>query len=278
MFVPFGDDEEVARTICVVLVALVPLFAGAVVATMRNNRGAGVRRVLGFVASGYVYAAVIGLTMALLVVLVPLRKVSHLVTGFAVLRVMIMIPDGSYDDALEELRTVLEDAGIDAEVEDPHVVLLSLFRWLGWILGRIFDRDVADRMQVLRGYVDGDWFENILHAADLSIIGSDQVTHQILAVLIDGVDERAMYLTWDMPSQALEDRIRAARDRLEQDDRPTRQEFEVLVSDLVDLQLERETWDAVRRLIYRLERDTALAATEADDHPAPAQTAASGVG
>jgi hypothetical protein len=101
-----------------------------------------------------------------------------------------------------------------------NLVIRSLFRLLGWILGRVFARDIADEMRVLRGRQDGDWFEITMHSADISILDARRFRQQVR----DGTPF----------------------DRGQVDD---------LVARLAVLQLDQETWDAVRRLLYRLDRD-----------------------
>jgi hypothetical protein len=253
--VPFLDDEDLARRLTVATVIVLPPVIGAVAATMHNNRGSTIAGKLGYLASGYLYAAVIGVTVTALIVTVPLIKASYLVKRFTVVRTMVMIPEGAYDEALDHLREVLRSAGLECSVQAPSSFILTPFRWLGWVLGRVFDRDVADKMCVLRGRHDGDWFEIAVHAADISIIGNRRVAHLVHAALVDGLDERVLYLTWDDESQALERRIRHARERLDAGKPVERAELERMVEQLAALQLDREAWDAVRRLIYRLERD-----------------------
>jgi hypothetical protein len=268
LFIPFVKDESAARMTAVWLAVLLPLGIGAIVATMHNNRHRGRMAVLRYWLSGYVYAAVIGLTVIAIVVMVPLLKAGYLVRRVTVGRVMVMIPAGSYDDAVSKLRSILDEADIETSDEDLNPVIRSLFRLLGWILGRVFARDIADEMRVLRGWQDGDWFEITMHSADISIIGCRRVVHFLRAVLAEEFGDDVVYLTWDDGSQAIEDDARRFRQRLRDGEPFERGQIDDLVARLSVLQLDQETWDAVRRLLYRLDRDNER--FQNDRHTSPA--------
>lgn len=257
MMIPLVDDDEVARWTAVALTVMMPPAIGGLVATLHNHRGEGVGAGVRHVVRGYQYAAVIGLTVTALVVVVPIVKANYLARRFTVVRCMVMIPDGAYDDTVDHLREVLASAGIEAEVEEPNRAISWLFRWLGWVLGQVFARDIPRRLRVLRGQHDDDWFEITVHAADLTIIGHRWVAHLVRARLVEGIDERVLYFTWDDDSQALEERIRSCRATLAEGGQVTRDTLDEMIEDLAHLQLDGEAWDSVRRLVYRLERDAA---------------------
>ena len=253
LFIPFVEDATAAQVASAALAAVLPLAIGGITATMHNNRGAG--PVLGYIFSGYVYAAVIGLTVTGIVVTVPVLKASYLVRRFAVARVMIMIPAGRYDEAFERVHSILEDVGIHARAEEINPVIRGHFRALGWILGRVFRRDIADDMRVLRGRQDGDWFEVTVHAADISIIGTRRVVHRVRATLVEHLGDEVIYLTWDDTSQQLEDDAASYRARIRDGEPVARADIATLVDRLAGVQLDQEPWDALRRMLYRLECD-----------------------
>ena len=260
MIIPFApEDEQLTRWIAVALAVSIPVVVGISVAMMRNNRRRGVRHTTIQVLMGFPYTAIVGGTVALVVIAVPLVKVAYVLRRFEVMRVLVMVESGAYQGTLDHIVDRLEAKGVEVTVNRPNRVIDTLFRLLGWVLGRIFERDVADEMRVLRPKdedVDRDqWFEVTLHAADMTIIGPQEIASRLHAILADAMDERVLYLTWDDDSQELEDRIRSARQRLDAGEQLARSETEALVDDLADLALGKEEWDAVRRLIYRLERD-----------------------
>jgi hypothetical protein len=93
---------------------------------------------------------------------------------------------------------------------------------------------------------------------------------RVYAVLAEGLDPRAAYVTWDDESQALEDRLREQWQRLEDGEPVDDDEVAQLSEDLATLQLDQEEWNGLRRHLYRLERDAALAGRQAADGQAPA--------
>jgi hypothetical protein len=260
MIIPFApDDDELTRRIAVALAVLTPVVVGITVAMMRNNRGRGTGHTLAQLAMGVPYTAIIGVTMTLVVIVVPLVKIAYVTRRFEVMRVLVMVEPDAYQDTLDHMVERLGAHGVEVTVGRPHPAIGTLFRLLGWVLGRIFVRDVADEMRVLRpadpDVGRDDWFEVTLHAADMTIIGPQEIVSRLHAILVDAMDERVLYLTWDDESQRLEDRLRDARERMDAGEQIERTETEALVDDLAGLALGQEEWNAVRRLIYRLERD-----------------------
>jgi hypothetical protein len=262
MVIPFApDDDGMIRLIAAVTAVVLPLTVGVLVSLMHNqaNRSAAAR--LSQLGKGFWYTPLIGLTVSAVVVVVPLVKITHITRRLDVQRLMVMIPEGSYETVLDHARQRLRERGIDVERRPPNTVVQTLFRLLGFVLRHIFDRDVADDMQLLRGHdVDGGWFEITVHAADISIIGRQRQTCRLHAVLAEELDERIVYFTWDDASQDLEDRMRELRERLEADERVDPDDVEQIAQDLAGLELDKEEWNNVRRNLYRLERDVYRAA------------------
>jgi hypothetical protein len=261
VIIPFApDDDGTTRWIAVALAVVIPIVVGVTVAMMRNNHGRGWRHILVQLGMGLPYTAIIGVTMTLVVTVVPIVKIAYVTRRFEVMRLLVMVPADAYQDTLDHMVQQLEAHGIEVDVSRPPRVIGTLFRLLGWVLGRIFVRDVADEMRVIRPKdqdVERDaWFEVTLHAADMTIIGPQEIVSQLHAILVDAMDERVLYLTWDDASQRLEDRIRDGRERMDAGEQIDRSETGALVDDLAELALGQEEWNAVRRLIYRLERDT----------------------
>ena len=264
IIIPFApDDEQLTRWIALGLVIVIPLAVGATIGWMHNHRGEGPAALVKHVFKGYYYALTIGLTVAAIIVVVPLVKAAYLIKRFEVFRLMVMVPDGNYDRVLDHILETLADNDVEVSPERPNVVLLGLFRRLSRLLGEIFDRPVAQEMMVLRGRDgDGEWFEITLHAADITIVGRERVASWIHATLADGFDERVLYLTWDDESQAMEDRMRDYRERLEAGEPVDPDEVGQLAVELGRMHLDKEAWNAVRRAIYRLERDAERARAE----------------
>jgi hypothetical protein len=268
MIIPFApDDEGMIRIIAAATAVVLPLTVGVIVALMHNqaHRSTGAR--LSQVAKGLWYTPLIGLTVSAVVVVVPLVKVTHITRRLDVQRLMVMIPEGGYETVLDHARERLRQRGIEVERRPPNRVIQTLFRLLGFVLQHIFDRDVADDMQLLRGHdVDGGWFEITVHAADISIIGKQRQTCRLHALLAEELDERIVYFTWDDASQELEQRMRELRERLEAGEEVALGDVEQLAEDLAGLEVDKEEWSNIRRNLYRLERDVCRTWVGRDTH------------
>jgi hypothetical protein len=272
--IPFApEDETILRVIAIVLAIAMPAAVGTLVATLHNHEDSSVPHRLKHVLHGYWYTPVIAFAVTGVILTVPFVKSSHILQRFDVQRLLVMIPEGTYDAALDHIVESLRRRGVTAEVSEPSPVIGRMFRLLGFVLGHIFDRDVADQLMVVSGHdADDGWFEVNVHAADLSIVGKEKQTCRIHAILAEELDERQVYFTWDDDSQALEDRMRDIREQVEADEEPDLDEVRQLAEDLATLRLDKEEWNNVRRNLYRLERDAyAMAAGREDPEEATRQ-------
>jgi hypothetical protein len=265
--IPFApEDEQLLRWIAIGTAIVIPLTVGALVASLHNHEASSPVHRATHVLHGFWYTPVIGFAVTGVILVVPFVKTSHLIKRFDVQRLLVMIPEGTYDEALEHMVESLHRRGVEASVEEPSRSIGFMFRLLGYVLGHIFDRDVADRLQTIEGVdADGGWFEINVHAADLTILGKELQTCRIHAILAEELDERFVYFTWDDDSQALEDRMRSLREQLEDDEEPDLDEVRQLAEDLAELRLDNEEWNNVRRNLYRLERDAYAKAAGRED-------------
>jgi hypothetical protein len=257
LMLPFlPDDEAVLRGVAISGAVAIPPVIGVLV-TRLENRISGARAVAREVVFSYGYAAMIGLLMVALVVVVPVIKISYIFRMFDLKHIAVMIAPEHFGDILDEIRDALARHGIETEVGDPQRPILWVFQGLVFVEGKIFRRTMSRRMKVISGHIDGDdrWFEVTLHATDISVIGRKEETTYIMAILSEELDERNVYFSWDDSSQALEDRIRHAQDALEDGRDLDPDIITGLCADLRELALSTEEWNAIRRQIYKLERD-----------------------
>ncbi|HVM20108.1 MAG TPA: hypothetical protein VM307_09125 [Egibacteraceae bacterium] len=251
--IPFlPDDEALLRGVSIALVVAIPLLVGWLVTRMHNydsDKSSLGREML----HAFMYCGVIGGLVVLLVVVVPVVKASYILRRFEMKNIAIMVKQGGYDDVLQQIRDAFERHGIETSVEDPHRIIRFIFCKLVWIEGRIFRRDMVEKMKIVRGEVQGNWFEVTLHAADISIIGQKDATTHAMAVLSEELDETYVYFSWDDDGQQLEDRILAAQRRVSDGEPVDDEQIAQMCDDLRRLALESEEWDAIRRQIYRVE-------------------------
>jgi hypothetical protein len=261
VIIPFApDDEGTLRIIAISLAIVMPLAVGGTVARMHNNRGNGAGSAARHVVRGFWYSAVIGLTVAAIVVVVPVVKASYFVRRLTTRRLQLMISDGQYDRALDHICEVLADHDVHVEVTRPNRILERLFRVLSYILGDIFDRPVAEQMRELSCEDgDGGWVELTLHPADLTIIGEERAASRIFAIVADAIDVRVVHLTWDDEGLALEDRMRELFDAIDAGEQVADDDVDALIVELRELELDPPQWNAVRRNLYRLQLAAATA-------------------
>jgi hypothetical protein len=262
--IPFApEDEELTRWIAVGTAVAIPFVNGWLVGGLHNHDGTSRAHTVRELFRGWWYTLVIGVTMTAVVLVVPVVKASHLARRYEVERLMVMIPADGQDALVRHVCETLHERGIEAEPEPPATVLRKLFGAMAYVLGRIFRRDVARDLVTIRGSdADDGFFEVAVHASDLTIIGRQKQVCRVYAVLAEGLDPRSAYVTWDDESQALEERIRDQWQRLEDGGEVDEEELSRIGEDLARIQLDQEEWNNLRRHLYRLERDVAIAARE----------------
>jgi hypothetical protein len=249
------DDDTTRRLIALATVLTIPLVNGVVISRVHNRDG-GARDLLVQLVAAYPYTAIIGGVVSAVVVTVPIVKANYLVRRFETKHLMVMIPEGRYDDAFEHMIDLLEDHDASPQRAQANPMIRGMFRALTFVIERIFRRDIATDMRVIRGEVGDDgWYEITMHATDITILGRDTQTSMLLPVLADELDERILYFTWDDESQEIEDRMSAIRQRFADGEEVDPDEVAELAEEVRGLGLDKEEWDALRRNLYRLERD-----------------------
>jgi hypothetical protein len=262
--IPFApEDEELTRWIAVGIAVAIPFLNGWLVSGMHNHAGTSRSHTVRELFRGWWYTIVIGFTMTAVVLVVPVAKASHLARKYEVERLMVMIPADEQDALVTHVCETLHARGIEAGPEPPALVLRKLFGAMAYVLGRIFRREVARDLVTIRGTdADDGFFEVAVHASDLTVVGQQKQVCRVYAVLAEGLDPRAVYVTWDDDSQALEDRLRDQWQRLEDGEEVDEDEVAQIGEDLATIELDQEEWNNLRRHLYRLERDVAIAARE----------------
>jgi hypothetical protein len=245
------DDDTLVRFLAAGAALLLPLVNGLVVSRVHNQQGSLIRH-LGL---GFVYSSVIGALVLGIIVTVPIVRGSYLVRRFDVKNLAVMVGEDAYEDVLEAIRTALHEEGIETEVSETNPALRRMFGGLAWVLGRIFRREhIAHDMRSVTGTLPGgDDFEIILHATDISIIGHKRETTAVAAVLSERLEHPQLYFSWDDDSQEVEDRIEELRDNVHNGGSVNDDEIDRLRRRLRDVELSTEEWNAIRRLLYRLE-------------------------
>jgi hypothetical protein len=256
VLIPFFDDETLIRWLAVGLAVAIPPGVGLVIAAMHNRRDDSNGK-LAHMVFGYGYAAIVSVLVVAIVLVVPVVKVTHILRRFEVERIAVMVEAGTFDNLRDAIVETLERNGFDAEVERASAAIRWVFGALVWMEGRIFRRDVSTEMAVIRGEIeDVGWYEITLNATDITIIGRQAVATRLVALLSEELDIRTAYFSWDDESQAFEDAIRACREDVDAARPCDRERLAELQEQLRRLELSREEWNALRRHLFQVERDS----------------------
>ncbi|PYZ97092.1 hypothetical protein CR205_00340 [Alteribacter lacisalsi] len=254
MFIPFiPDDDTIIRITSIVIFILLPLAVGFISTRMENRseNGSVVKQTL----MGYPYALTLGTLASLLIVIIPLMKLPKLLKMHEQTQFAIMIRKGKYDDVLAELKEILDSHGIEADVHSPNRFIWTCFITLAYVLESIYNKKLAKRMKYISVNVDGEDVEITLHATDISMIGPRKQVYFLKHLLSEELEPENIFFTWDESVQEVEEKICSLKKRLYEGKDISHSEITELTDNLRTRPLTNEDWNAVRRQIYKLERD-----------------------
>lgn len=248
------DDDAVVRSTALALVAADGLIVGLLIGRTANRRERGARLALTAV-QGYGYALVIGALTLALAIVVPVVKVSHLLRRLDMQHLAVMITPDAFDDVEGHLVRTLRAHDLDVEVTRENRVMAALFHALVWVQEKIFRRDMAGKVSLIRGELSQGPLVVELHPTDIAVRGRRDDAAHAFGVLADTLDHRDVYFSWDERAQQLEDRIRRGRDAAADGQPPGDADIAALAEKLRTLALESQQWAALRRQVHRLEAD-----------------------
>lgn len=204
---------------------------------------------------GYLLTPLIGGLLIFLAGVGMGRKIRSKRHGWSVDHVPIVVKPGGYDQMVADLHDGLEAAALPtAAQEAPRVLTLP-----AWLLTRVAGSNVRrlrpDRLMTLTG---PDL--NIgIYPSDIAIAGTTRMRTRARAAILARLATTAAHQTTSAEAQEVEDRLlRLARaggtaGQLSRDE--ARVAFEVIDSDLLDLEIPTDEWDILFRLRLQFERD-----------------------
>ncbi|PYZ95187.1 hypothetical protein CR194_06635 [Salipaludibacillus keqinensis] len=254
MFIPFiPDDETIIRIVSISLAVLLPLAVGYA-STKIENRDPDYS-ILKQMVMGYPYALVLGSLSMLLVIIIPLIKLPSIIKMHTQEQFAVMIRKGKYDDVLEEIKTILSDYDLPAHIHDPKKPVWYCFIALSYVLEHIFNKKIAKKMKYLTVEVEDTSVEVTLHATDISIVGSKKEVLQVKHILSEEIEPENLFFSWDDSTQKIEEEICEMKHQLEDGEQIDFDELKDITEKLRKSSLANEDWNAIRRQIYKLERD-----------------------
>jgi hypothetical protein len=259
---PFGDllmgwipapdwvNEGWLRLGMVVVAVLLPVLigVGGIFLTDEADRPDGVGAMLLQVARGYPYAAVLAVTLAVLIVVAPIRRVRSLMKRWEDTHVPMIVQPGGYDRVADDLEAALAASGLQVDRASAPVFVETPSKLLALVGGPSVRSLVPDRLLVLRGHS----LEVTIHPTDVAISGGRQEVARARASIATRMPYTAAYLTASEEGQRVEDRLMdlASAPRDEAAER-----LRELDGRLASLVIPEDEWEVLYRERLQVERD-----------------------
>jgi hypothetical protein len=271
--VPLPDwfNEDWRRgTLLVIFAVLPPLIGmGGLFLTERDARPRDPGGIAVQILRGYPYAAVLALTLVVLSVIAPIRRIQGMARGWEETHIPMIVQPGGYQQVVSDLEAALDSADLDVEPREAPSFVELPSKVLAVVGGTSVRALVPDRLVVLRR----PGLEVTLHPTDVAITGRKKDVARARATIAISLPFTRAYLTATEEGQRIEDRLVAvaagpgaeARAGLSEIDR--RLATEVIPED---------DWEILYRERLQLERDLQEHAVDGtwDDSPRPSNPAA----
>ena len=207
-FVPVPDfiDENVVRLIMLGLALAIPLLIGvaAIYLTEDERRPKGAKLVVG-VLRGYPFTLVLALTIVVLGAVSLVRKIRSMYKRWEDAHVPVVVKPGGYDRVLEDLESVLDDAGLDVGRKPAPAVVSMPPRLLDKVAGRALGGLVPDQLMLL----SGPDLEILVYPSDVAISGTKPAMARARAAIATALTQAPAYMTTSAETQRIEDEIRS---------------------------------------------------------------------
>ncbi|MDQ3879786.1 MAG: hypothetical protein M3295_01690 [Chloroflexota bacterium] len=217
------------------------------------------------VLRGYPYAAVLALTLLLLLVVAPIRKVRSIVRRWEDAHIPMVVKPGGYDRVADDLEGAVDATGLDIRRAGAPRILEAPSKLLAAVGGAGVRRLVPDRLFVLKNPA----LEVMIHPSDISISGRKTELARARAAIASRLTFTAAYLTTTRESQELEERLEAVSRRMaSMPDEPAansvaserafsevEQELHEVDAALDTLEIGHDDWEVLYRQRLQVERD-----------------------
>ena len=204
--IPLPDwvDDNLVRVAMLVAAVVLPILIGIGGLFMldpadRPKGGAAVVQVL----RGYPYAAVLALTLVLMIVVAPVRKIRSLVKRWEDAHIPLVVKPGGYERVADDLEHAIDASGFQiSRVGAPRVLELPS-KLLAAVGGSGVRRLVPDRLLVLKN----PELEVTIHPSDIALTGTKHAVARGRAAVASRLTFTAAYLTSTKESQEIEERL-----------------------------------------------------------------------
>ena len=204
--IPLPDwiDDNVVRWAMLVAAIVLPILigVGGLFMVEAADRPKGMGMVVQ-VLRGYPYAAVLALTLLLMIVVAPIRKVRSLIKRWEDAHIPVVVKPGGYDRVADDLEQAVDSAGFDLERVGAPRILEVPSKLLAAVGGAGVRSLVPDRLLVLRN----PDLEVMIHPADVALSGTKKAVARGRAAVASRLTFTAAYLTSTKESQEIEERL-----------------------------------------------------------------------
>lgn len=250
--VPAPDwvDEGWLRLAMLALAIALPLLVGigGLFLTDAASRPMGFRGTATQVLRGYPYAAVLALTLAVLIAVAPIRKVRSLIKHWEDAHIPMIVHPGGYERVADDLEAALDAADLQVERAPAPWILETPSKLLALVGGPSVRSLVPDRLLVLRSPT----LEVTIHPTDVAIAGRREQVARARAAIASRMTFTAAYLTANREGQRIEDRLLALASGPPDEAALGLQEIDRRLASLV---VSEDEWEVLYRERLQIERD-----------------------
>jgi hypothetical protein len=198
------------RVAMIVTAAALPLVIGvaAVLVADKDRRPKGAGLIAG-VLRGYPFTLLLAFTMAFLAIVSIIRKAFSLARRHEVSHVPLIVKPGGYDQVMDDLESVLNEADLDVHRAPAPGILSAPPRLLAAVAGPSLGALVPDRLMLLKA----PGLDILVYPSDLAIEGTKPLLARARAAIAVRLTAAPAYMTTSAEAEKVEDQIRLVVDR-----------------------------------------------------------------
>ncbi len=243
-------DDTMLRLAMLIAAVVLPLLigVGGLFLTDADMRPHGLPALLGQILRGYPYASALALTLVVLSVIAPIRRLSAMARGWDEAHIPMLVHAGGYDQVADDLEATLDASDIQVERARAPLFVEVPSKVLAVAGGSSVEALVPDRLLVLRGRD----IEVTLHPTDVAIAGKRAEVARGRAAIASRLAYTRAYLTASEEAQQVEDRLLAVATGPPDEARLGLEEIDRRLASLIVPESE---WEVLYRERLQVERD-----------------------
>jgi hypothetical protein len=207
--VPLPDwvDKSWVRIVMLVAALIIPLIVGAVALIMLEpeRRPKDLVGKAKGVLKGYPYTLGVAITLVMMTMFAPVRKVRDLARRWTSQHVAVLVESDDYLEVVSDIEQALARGGLQTRREPASWMLRLPTKVLMFFAGGSIEKMVADQLTNLKS----DKVEVLLHPSDMVISGRELDAAHAHAIITEQLTFTKAYQTWTKEANQLEDRLRA---------------------------------------------------------------------